>query len=233
MDSDEYGNPLVSMIGCGATLNYVLNNTDCDDSDSTIQNAVDIFYLDYDLDGFGDYLTTLVSCFQPEGYVSNQLDCDDLNNLITVPTLQFYQDLDLDGFGNSMIAAIDCFQPIGFVLDSTDCDDTNPLMYCNAVDLNGNGIDENCDGIDGYLLLVDKGSAIFNTTISLNNNFLKITLNNPMEVTLIRLIDLSGKEIYHNINLFPIDVSRINEGIYILQITSDSATNVQRIYLSK
>ena len=232
LDLDGFGNPEVSIIGCTPSLNYVFNNTDCDDSNSSIQNPVDIFYLDYDLDGFGDPLTTIVSCVQPEGYVSNQLDCDDLNNLITVPTLQFYQDLDLDGYGNSLISQINCTNPSGFVLDSTDCDDTNPLIYYNALDLTGNGIDENCDGVDGYLLLNETQANKLKVTTELNNKFLTFSIIDSKEVLLVQVLDMIGNEIYTNFNLSPIDVSKLKNGFYMLYVTSPSSIFRQRIYLT-
>lgn len=34
--------------------------------------------------------------------------------------------------------------------DATDCDDTRTDVYPGAADLDGDGVDQNCDGVDGW-----------------------------------------------------------------------------------
>ncbi|MBC8047943.1 MAG: hypothetical protein H7Y00_14190, partial [Fimbriimonadaceae bacterium] len=60
----------------------------------------------------------------------------------------FYADTDGDSFGDATSTIEDCSAPAGYVSDSTDCDDANNLINPAATEIPGNGIDENCDGID-------------------------------------------------------------------------------------
>ncbi|MEZ4398668.1 MAG: putative metal-binding motif-containing protein [Kofleriaceae bacterium] len=34
--------------------------------------------------------------------------------------------------------------------EAVDCDDTRPDVYPGAADLDGDGVDQNCDGVDGW-----------------------------------------------------------------------------------
>jgi hypothetical protein len=60
----------------------------------------------------------------------------------------FYSDNDNDGYGDASISVLDCnCSLIGFTLDGNDCDDTNPSIHPNAIEIYGNGIDDNCNSI--------------------------------------------------------------------------------------
>ncbi len=61
-------------------------------------------------------------------------------------SLQFYQDADSDGYGNKNVLIQACTQPAGYVTDSTDCDDTKASVHPGAIEICGNGIDDNCNG---------------------------------------------------------------------------------------
>ncbi|MBK6483764.1 MAG: fibronectin type III domain-containing protein [Chitinophagaceae bacterium] len=61
-----------------------------------------------------------------------------------------FADADNDSYGDatSSLFVADCIVPDGYVLNSTDCNDANAAIHPGACDAsNGNGIDENCDGI--------------------------------------------------------------------------------------
>ena len=70
-------------------------------------------------------------------------------DVVSALNATYYQDADGDGYGNSLVSQVaDCTAPSGYILDSTDCDDNDGAIYPGACDpLNGNGIDDNCDGI--------------------------------------------------------------------------------------
>lgn len=57
----------------------------------------------------------------------------------------YYADADLDSYGDD--ATSSCDMLAGYVLNHTDCDDTNAAIHPNAIEIYGNGIDENCNGI--------------------------------------------------------------------------------------
>ncbi len=77
------------------------------------------------------------------GFTGGNLVCSSLPG---IPT--WYADTDRDGFGDPASAMASVTQPAGFVVDNTDCDDTNAGINTNALDPAGDGIDQDCDGID-------------------------------------------------------------------------------------
>jgi len=64
----------------------------------------------------------------------------------TNPTT-FYADADGDGYGNPIVSMMACEKPAGYVADNTDCDDSKNYVYPGAIELCGNGIDDNCNGL--------------------------------------------------------------------------------------
>jgi len=56
-------------------------------------------------------------------------------------------DLDLDGFPEWWQPG--AYDVVTYPALGWDCDDLDPWTYPGATDLGGNGVDENCDGIDG------------------------------------------------------------------------------------
>ncbi|RJQ45236.1 MAG: hypothetical protein C4538_08840 [Nitrospiraceae bacterium] len=78
-DGDSYGDPNNSLQACSQPEGYVSDNTDCDDSNSSI-NPATLWYPDADEDGYGNPVFALVQCTQPIGppsYVLNNTDYDD------------------------------------------------------------------------------------------------------------------------------------------------------------
>lgn len=62
----------------------------------------------------------------------------------------YYRDRDRDGFGNrnARITTRHSHPPSGYVSNKKDCDDNNPNINPNATEICGNGVDDNCDGIN-------------------------------------------------------------------------------------
>lgn len=141
--------------------------------DGTIdENPIDgsIWYIDADSDGFGnpEINFSVTACTQPNGYVANNTDCNDQNPSINPGMMEicdnldndcngliddnsidgqiWYQDADGDGYGNPSITVSGCSAPAGYVANNTDCDDTRAGVHPNAIEICGNGIDENCNG---------------------------------------------------------------------------------------
>ena len=59
-----------------------------------------------------------------------------------------YEDADEDGFGNPDVHEVSGRAPAGYVADNTDCDDSNADAFPGAVEVGGNGVDEDCAGDD-------------------------------------------------------------------------------------
>ncbi len=124
-DSDGFGNGAVSVQACTPPAGYVLNNTDCDDTNGSVNPSAQ--------------------------EVCNGID-DDCNGLIDIddPNIAgvglWFADLDMDGFGDANNTVLDCSQPDGYTFNNEDCDDTNAAINPDAIEL-CNDIDDNCDGL--------------------------------------------------------------------------------------
>jgi hypothetical protein len=120
--------------------------------------AASTWYLDVDGDGY--YVSTVQSCTNPgEGYraTGNVLgDCDD-NDLNVWQSVDLYIDFDSDGYDAGIEKV--CYGesiPTGYSLttNGTDCNDNDSSINPGAIEICGNGIDDNCNG------LIDEGCGI-------------------------------------------------------------------------
>ncbi len=73
-------------------------------------------------------------------------DCDDTDPSENV-LLEWYADTDGDGYGGGE-PLMACIQPEGTFAVYGDCDDTDPDTHPGAVEHRGDGIDQDCDGLD-------------------------------------------------------------------------------------
>lgn len=93
----------------------------------------------------------------------------------------YYADADGDGYGNPALTVLGCQAPMGYVVLGTDCDDTRNNVHPGAVDVCGDGLDNDCNGnIDnvGQIGGCNPGQATLTGTYcgaTLNNN--AVTLN--------------------------------------------------------
>lgn len=152
-DGDSYG----SSADTGTTAysqpsGYVSNNTDCDDSDSSL-NAFTTYYPDLDGDGAGDSSHSGTDfCGTPSGtgYSENNTDCND-SDASLILTTTYYTDGDLDGYGDSGTATEVCdpaSAAAGLVTLIDDCDDSNSAINPSSseADSCSDGLDNDCDG---------------------------------------------------------------------------------------
>ncbi len=119
-DLDGYGDPAAPSVACDQPSGYVLDNTDCDDTNEKAYpgNTETCDLIDNNCNGVVD-----------EGVQTT-----------------YYADVDEDGYGDPAVTQLGCSLPTGYSADNTDCDDaraeTNPgaTEYCN-------GYDDNCNGV--------------------------------------------------------------------------------------
>jgi gliding motility-associated-like protein len=118
-DNDGYGDNSATLDACSQPIGYTLNNTDCNDTDFSINDAA----LEV-CDGLDNNCDTQID----EGF----------------GTTTYYLDADVDGYGDPNSTIESCFQPLGYVLDNTDCDDANFDINPSVLDL-CDGLDNNCN----------------------------------------------------------------------------------------
>jgi Putative metal-binding motif len=118
-DHDGYGDAMVPFVGCAPPAEYVLDGTDCNDVDPTINpgRAEVCDYKDNNCDGHVDE---------------------------SVQTI-YYRDGDGDGFGDAKNTVSACAQPGGFLAVGGDCDDTRPDVHPGATEI-CDAHDNDCDG---------------------------------------------------------------------------------------
>jgi hypothetical protein len=118
------------------------------------------------VDEDGDPVSTMRTL--EEVYNKTNLLKNKLNQLLCLEGggawITSYRDFDEDGYGDPNDTMEDCSQPVGYVLDNTDCDDTDSGINPGEVEVFGNGIDENCDGIVSHF--TDLGNSTVRDNIT-------------------------------------------------------------------
>ncbi|MDO5656566.1 MAG: choice-of-anchor J domain-containing protein [Flavobacteriaceae bacterium] len=164
----------------------------CDDGDDTTENDVvtadcgcagtPIPPMDMDNDGIKDDIDNCPNVYNPnqedmdgDGIgdaceddidgdgVLNEDDCDPYDASITTGST-WYADADGDGYGDAAVWIVACTQPQGFVANNLDCNDADATIHPNAYDISGDGIDQDCDGIDAQICNDPVNLAVNNIT---------------------------------------------------------------------
>lgn len=249
LDGDGLGNAAVSLTQCAQPTGYVTGNTDCDDNNNQIGTPL-TYYVDADGDGHGSAAVTgVISCTPILGSVTSNDDCDDADATVypgatevcdgydnncdgqidegfTMST--YYADADGDNYGDPNASVQDCTAPTGYVTDNTDCDDTNNAIYPGASDQTGNGIDENCDGVDGVLALDE--NLLNELTIYPNpgTSELIISASQTLENVTVSVFSVDGKEMpvqisTLNANQLHVGTTHLVTGTYLIRVTRGTA----------
>ena len=156
IDSDGYGNANTSLDTCAMPTGYVLDNTDCDDTDAAVNpGATEVCDgIDNDCNGTID-----------DGLI-----------------MTYYADIDADGYGDTNSSIDTCVMLTGYVLDNSDCDDLDANVNPSMTEICDDAIDNNCDGqidelclpdCDSTHLVIDTiGQATYNAEINITSSAL-------------------------------------------------------------
>ncbi len=126
------------------------------------------WYRDSDGDGFGDPGFAVDGPTQPTGFVDVAGDCNDADAAVNPAAAEvcgddvdencdglaaacsrtWYRDADGDGFGTASETLEAAAQPAGYVAESNDCDDADAAVNPAASESCGDGVDQDCDGMD-------------------------------------------------------------------------------------
>ena len=122
-DGDGYGNINNSQESCSQPSNYVLDSSDCNDSNDEVSPS------------------------QSEICNNNKDDnCDGQQNEIgALQGFVYYADADSDGYGDPNTSQNACSTPIGYVATDTDCNDNDEDAHPGAQET-CDGEDNDCDG---------------------------------------------------------------------------------------
>jgi hypothetical protein len=150
-DGDGFGDASISVVDCVQPAGYVVNNADCDDTDFLVNPLAteECNTIDDNCDGNIDEGFDL----DADGVTSCNGDCNDINANIFDGNTEICDGLDNDCNG----VADEGFDQDGdgFTVCAGDCDDLNDQVFTGATEICGNGIDEDCDGVD------DAGSIFY------------------------------------------------------------------------
>ena len=121
-DSDGFGDSNVEQASCTQPIGFVLEGTDCDDSNDNIHPNV------------------FETCNETDDNCNGDIDEYALDRVV------FYEDSDGDGYGALSQFVLACSVPDGYLSNASDCDDSNASVHPLTDEL-CNSIDDNCDGI--------------------------------------------------------------------------------------
>ena len=148
-DNDTFGSTATAAV-CStvATLGYSLNNTDCSDSDATVNTRVRYYY-DSDLDTYGSSSNTLVcASTPPSGFSTVKTDCDDDDASIHPNALENCANLAVDNNCN------------GIATDAEAVDSTTYYVDTDADSYGAGALVKSCSVLVGYVLLTECSGGV-------------------------------------------------------------------------
>jgi len=154
-------------------------------------------------------------------FLSGQQICPDDFVTVTIQILPIV-DEDMDGFNSDV-----------------DCDDTNPNINPDAMEIPNNGIDEDCDGLDGISGLNEIGGRTIKVFPNPASDFVSLQLggltNSELDVT---VFDILGKQmattkILQGSTICQIDTRTFYAGEYFARISDGDKTGIVKFIIAK
>lgn len=229
----------------------------CDGVDNDCVGGIDdgltfvTYYTDQDGDGVGTGNGQSLCQNPGAGFVTLGGDCNDNDDQIYPGAIEicdgidnnciggideglifntYFVDADNDNFGTGTGQSL-CSDPgAGYTTIAGDCNDTNNQIYPGATEILDNSIDEDCDGVDGYLginenqllsveLLPNPTTGLFEIKFSeANEGAITIT---DLNGKIIKQLDFSG-------STFMVDVNDCINGTYFIVLKTESSTQTIR-----
>ncbi|MFT5680896.1 MAG: hypothetical protein ACI8RZ_001802 [Myxococcota bacterium] len=230
-----------------------------DDDDSLDATTAQTWYGDTDSDGYGSTSLTTQTCLQPSGTVVDATDCDDTDSSVnpgasevcdsadndcdtlidddddsldTTTGTTFTIDGDGDGYGDAdaSVTTEACIEPDGYAVSDTDCDDADGDVYPGASgETFHDGIDQDCDGFDGYTIADLSAGDLIITEIMANPAAVADYSGEYFEVynDFGADVDLDGLEFSDNSSSDTIDDTLViaDGGYAVFAINGDSTLN--------
>ncbi len=144
----------------------------------------------------------------------------------------FYLDQDEDGFGTPEDSLQACEAPIGYVANSSDCDDTDPEINPDAIEIENDGIDQNCDGEDFITGLIELTASDFNVYPNPTRGVLNVEFTERFSGDA-HIYDMRGSLVHQSkINEateIQFDTESFGSGFYILRLFNDKQQALSRI----
>ncbi len=143
-DADGYGSPLSTTTGCALPSGYAATDTDCNDSDASVNPGAvetDTNTIDDNCDGV---IATSPPTCTPTTETCNGSDDDCDGSIDNGVLTSYYFDFDGDGYGSTLSLQA-CTAQTDYVTDNTDCDDLNAAIHPNVTET-FDDVDNNCDG---------------------------------------------------------------------------------------
>ncbi|GAO43106.1 hypothetical protein FPE01S_02_02100 [Flavihumibacter petaseus NBRC 106054] len=149
--------------------------------------------------------------FGGQGYTSNEgpLGTNDMWRLTPADLLTCYRDNDGDGHGDAARTSEGYSCPAGYVSSNDDCNDNNNTIYPGAVEICGNGIDENCSGKtddDPCMITPEMLLPVVRVPEAVAQAVLTVTLNRTSDKdVMVEFITIDGSALSKKVNGQPAD----------------------------